>query len=178
MRERLRKRVVAIGGAALIVVILAGAGVWIGVSQYADQEGRVKEGQDSVRIELDDERGVLVRYGKEGLVERHQTTPSGPWSKPEVIYGKKEYDCESITLATHSGTVAAIADYGYGCPAGSPPDDSLAAVSDGDLADWDVNSRKNFDGWERIRFSRTGGRVVFERVSGTKISWRSPFGFT
>jgi hypothetical protein len=135
-----------------------------------------------VRLALDDGRRVSLTYGKGGLVERHQSAKGGPWSEPRLLYRTKKLDCESLTLATHGGTVAATADYGYGCGAGGPPDYSIAAVATtDDLDDWDVKVIKFIDGFDHVRFSSSGHHVRFdyptvEAGPGT-LSWRSFWGF-
>jgi len=173
-------RALLIGVGVVLVVALTGG--WLIWDERAHEEGRLKLGDGSARITLDDGRRVSLRYGEQGLVERHQTTKGSRWSKPRVIYRSQEYDCRYVTLATHRGTVAAIADYGYGCPAGSPPDYSIAAVATAnDLDDWDVEVTEHFDGWEHVRFSSSGSHVRFDypTLEGTAtLNWWSSWGFS
>ncbi|MGP3986943.1 hypothetical protein [Streptomyces sp. 3N207] len=174
------RRVQLIGAGVALVMLLAGG--WFKLGERPGEEGRSKLGDGSTRITLDDGRRVSLRYGEKGLVERHQKAKGGSWSEPRLLYRTKENDCQSVTLATHRGTVAAIADYGYGCPAGSPPDYSIAAVATADdLGDWDVEVTEHFDGWEHVRFSFTGNHVRFEypTLEGTAtLDWWPLWGFT
>ena len=173
-------RVLPAGVCVVLVVMLFGG--WFVWDEPAVEEGRLKAGDGSTRIALDDGRYVELAYGAHGLVERHQTDPGGSWSGPRLIHRSEEYDCKSITLATHKGTLAAVADYGDGCPAGSPPDESIAAVTTADdLDDWDVDVTERFDGWERVRFSSTGDHVEFRgpALEGTAtLEWWPVWGFT
>lgn len=168
--------------ASVCLLLVVPAGGWFVWDGPADEEGRSKTGDGSTRIALDDGRQIELAYGAHGLVERHQTARGGSWSRPRLIHRSEEYDCTSITLATHKGTLAAVADYGDGCPAGSPPDDSIAAVTAADdPADWDVDVTGHFDGWERVRFSSTGDQVEFRASSpdGTAtLQWWPVWGFT
>ncbi|MET8472420.1 hypothetical protein ABZY90_27275 [Streptomyces sp. NPDC006422] len=100
--------------------------------------------------------------------------------KPRVLHpapGDAECDPE---LATYDNTVAVMADWDRGCY-GDPAEIAIAAVSDGDLDDWDTHSIENIDGWEWTRFSWSGYRVVFRKGDAdgtTELSWRQSIGFT
>lgn len=97
-------------------------------SEQADEKGRLKSGSAWTRLTLADGRDVELEYGERGLTERHQSTAGGSMSKPRLLFRSEEVDCENITVATHEGTVAAIAGFGGDCPAGNPPDLSVATV--------------------------------------------------
>jgi hypothetical protein len=175
----MRMKVLLTGAVVLLVAALT-AGWYLRFGK-ADVKGLTVTG-DRVRITGTEGRRVALHYGEEGLVERHRAARGAPWSEPRVLYRTGEYDCQSLTLATHEDTVAAIADFGYGCPAGSPPDYSIAAVASlDDLDDWDVKTVEGFDGWEHVRFSADGDHVrfLYPTLDGTAtLSWRSFWGFS
>lgn len=174
------RRALLIGVGVVLCLTLTGG--WLIWDEWANEEGRLQQDDGSARITLDDGRRVSLRYGEQGLVERHQSARGGPWSRPRLIYRSKEDDCQSVTLATHRGTVAGIADYGDACYVGDPPDHSIAAVTTADdLDDWDVEVVEHRDGWEHVRFSSSGNHVRFDQptLEGTAtLSWRSFWGFS
>lgn len=130
----------------------------------------------NAEIELDDGRRVAMHYSRgKGLLEQHYSPRAKAWTKPVVIHRTKVDACQGIELRAKSGTVAAIADFGYYCYDGEPPSESIAAVGTGNLTKWDINVTRDFDGWERVSVSDNGQQVTFWR--DTILSWSSAEGF-
>ncbi|WP_328550873.1 MULTISPECIES: hypothetical protein [unclassified Streptomyces] len=130
----------------------------------------------NAQVKLDDGRRVAMHYRRgEGLVEQHYSPRAKAWTKPTVIHRTRTDACQGIELRTSAGTVAAIADFGAYCYDGEPPTESLAAVGTGSLTTWDVDIKKDFDGWERVSVSDDGSRVVFGR--DVTLRWNRADGF-
>ncbi|MGW7274476.1 hypothetical protein ACWGH5_28580 [Streptomyces sp. NPDC054864] len=132
-------------------------------------------------VVLEDGRRVMVRFTKQGLTERHQDADGGSWSQPRVLHpAAGDADC-GVDLSTYKNTVAVIAHHNEGCDLGDADDTVIAAVSDGDLTEWDAHVTRGEDGWEWTRFSWSGYRVVFRKEAGgvvDELSWRQSIGFT
>ncbi|MFD3314440.1 hypothetical protein [Streptomyces sp. NPDC058694] len=129
-----------------------------------------------------DGRRVGMYYAaKRGLMEQHQDTAGGAWSKPHLVYATKSDPCQSITLkAFDGGTVAAIANWGPYCSDGEPPMESIAAVGTRNLSKWDTKLTKEFDGWEKVEASGDNEYLTFGRNSTewlTRLRWSRTDGF-
>ncbi|MEV0226748.1 hypothetical protein [Streptomyces sp. NPDC050704] len=138
-------------------------------------------GRFEEEIELADGRRVGMYYAAgRGLMEQHQNSKNGAWSKPHLVYGTKSNACQSLTLKAFGGTVAAIADWGYYCADGEPPTESVAAVGTRDLSTWDAKLTKNFDGWEKVATVGDTEHLRFTRSSTewlTRLAWSRADGF-
>ncbi|MER6959783.1 hypothetical protein [Streptomyces sp. NPDC000618] len=134
-------------------------------------------------IELSDGRRVGMAYvAGRGLVERHRDADSTAWSAPNVVYATATDRCQSLTLKEFDGTVAVIADWGVYCYDGEPPTESIAAVGTTDLARWDTNLTRSFDGWTKVTAEGGGDsrRLLFTRGSTeslTRLGWTRSGGF-
>lgn len=127
-------------------------------------------------LKLDDGRRVAMHYRQgKGLVEQHYSPRAKAWSAPVVIHRTALDACQGIELRAESGTVAAIADFGDYCYDGEPPTESLALVGTGSLTKWDINVRKDFDGWERASVSDDGQQVTFREAD--TLHWSRAVGF-
>ncbi|WP_406439477.1 hypothetical protein OHB14_12210 [Streptomyces sp. NBC_01613] len=130
----------------------------------------------NAQVKLDDGRRVAMYYRRgKGLVEQHYSPRAKAWTKPVVVHGTKTDACQGIELRTNGGTVAAIADFGTYCYDGEPPTESIAAVGTGTLTEWNVNVKKDFDGWERVSVSADGSQATFGR--GDTLHWSRADGF-
>ncbi|MFC4492924.1 hypothetical protein ACFPA8_02085 [Streptomyces ovatisporus] len=178
------KQALLIGICAIFAVMLTGSWfIWDEYwSEQADEVGRSETGEVYAQLTLDDGRDVELRYTPRGLVERHQSSKGGAFSRAQLLYGSEELKCKDIVLATHKDTVAAIAGFGLHCPAGNEPDRSMTAVATADdLDDWDVVIGENFGGWKYLRFSPSGKHVRFyiPTLDGTaNLHWRFSRGFS
>ncbi|KOU72355.1 hypothetical protein ADK57_10110 [Streptomyces sp. MMG1533] len=149
----------------------AGAG---GASSTPSATTSVRFGEE---IELSDGRHVGVSYAAgSGLVEQHRDAGTDEWSKPRVVYRTMADACQSITLEEFDGTVAVIADWGYYCADGEPPEESIAAVGTGDLSRWDAKLTKAFDGWEKATAEGDSRHLRFTNGS-TRLRWSRAEGF-
>jgi len=133
-------------------------------------------------IEWADGRRVGMYYAaKRGLMEQHQDTAGGAWSKPRLVHATKSDPCQSITLkAFDGGTVAAIANWGPYCSDGEPPMESIAAVGTKNLSKWDTELKESFDGWAKVEASDGAERLTFTRSSTewlTRLRWSRTAGF-
>ncbi|MEU5293225.1 hypothetical protein ACPESV_43780 [Streptomyces umbrinus] len=133
-------------------------------------------------IEWADGRRVGMYYAaKRGLMEQHQDTAGGAWSKPRLVYATKSDPCQSIILkAFDGGTVAAIANWGPYCSDGEPPMESIAAVGTKNLSKWDTKLKESFDGWAKVEASDGAERLTFTRSSTewlTRLRWSRTDGF-
>lgn len=116
-------------------------------------------------LSLDDGRKVRLWYSRDGheLKEQHYSPEHDAWTAPAVRHTSEQPDpCQGIHLAAEGDLVAVIADFGMYCYDGEPPSDSVAAVSYGDLTEWEVHSTPGFDGWAELTV-----------VDGT-VSWSGP----
>ncbi|MEV0552660.1 hypothetical protein AB0I27_04315 [Streptomyces sp. NPDC050597] len=132
-------------------------------------------------IEWADGRRVGMYYAsKRGLMEQHQDTAGGAWSKPRLVHATKSDPCQSIALKAFDGTVAAIANWGPYCSDGEPPMESIAAVGTENLSTWDTKLTKEFDGWEKVEASGDNEHLTFGRNSTewlTRLRWSRTDGF-
>ncbi|MCX4911359.1 hypothetical protein [Streptomyces sp. NBC_00878] len=132
-------------------------------------------------IEWADGRRVGMYYAAgRGLMEQHQDTAGGAWSKPRLVYATESDPCQSITLKAFDGTVAAIANWGVYCSDGEPPMESIAAVGTENLSTWDTKLTKEFDGWEKVEASGDNEQLTFGRNSTewlTRLRWSRTDGF-
>ncbi|MCZ4512829.1 hypothetical protein O3Q52_32650 [Streptomyces sp. ActVer] len=133
-------------------------------------------------IEWADGRRVGMYYAaKRGLMEQHQDTAGGAWSKPRLVHATTSDPCQGITLkAFEGGTVAAIADWGPYCSDGEPPMESIAAVGTKNLSKWDTKLKESFDGWAKVEASDGVERLTFTRSSTewlTRLRWSRTDGF-
>ena len=133
-------------------------------------------------IEWASGRRVGMYYAaRRGLMEQHQNTAGGAWSKPRLLYATRTDPCQSITLkAFDDGTVAAIADWGAYCYDGEPPMESIAAVGTKSLSTWDTKLKERFDGWEKVEASDGTERLTFTNSSTewlTRLRWSRTDGF-
>ncbi|MEU5957896.1 hypothetical protein [Streptomyces sp. NPDC047525] len=172
---RLRRGLLA-GGLVLVVV-----GAWVGCAEWPVETPSAKTASAQGPVVLEDGRRVMVRFTKRGLTERHRGADGGSWSQPRVLHPTAgDGDCR-VDLSTYQNTVAVIAHHNEGCYLGDADDTVIAAVSDGDLTQWDTHVTKGEDGWEWTRFSWSGYRVVFRKEDGEgvhELSWRQSIGFT
>ncbi|MFG3256837.1 hypothetical protein [Streptomyces sp. NPDC048172] len=162
------------------VAVLVAAGAWIGCAEWPVETPTAESSSDEGPLELDDGSRVQVHFTERGLVERHQSAIGRPWSQPRVLFDKPgDAEC-LVELSAYDDVVAVVAHYDSGC--NDPASETvIAAVSDGDLADWETHADHNIDGWKRTRFSWSGYRVVFrkEDFEGVhELSWRRSIGFT
>ncbi|WAU81727.1 hypothetical protein O1Q96_19235 [Streptomyces sp. Qhu-G9] len=132
-------------------------------------------------IEWADGRRVGMYYAAgRGLMEQHQDTAGGPWSKPRLVYATEGDSCQGITLKAIRGTVAVMANWGVYCSDGEPPTESLAAVGTRNLSTWDTKATKDFDGWEKARAVTGTEDLLFSRSSTewlTRLRWSPAGGF-
>jgi hypothetical protein len=115
-----------------------------------------------------------------GLMEQHQDTADGPWTKPRLVYATEGDACQSITLKAVRGTVTAIANWGVYCSDGEPPTESTAAVGTRNLSTWDTKATKDFDGWEKAEAVDGTEDLLFTRSSSewlTRLRWSPTGGF-
>ncbi|MCX4878301.1 MULTISPECIES: hypothetical protein [unclassified Streptomyces] len=151
-------------------------GVYASPLQKSDLPWSGSPSPYNAEVTLDDGRRVAMHYRRgKGLVEQHYSPRAKAWTKPKVIHRTRTDACQGIELRTSAGTVAAIADFGAYCYDGDPPTESIAAVGTGSLTRWDVNIKKDFDGWERASVSHDGSRVVFGR--DVTLHWNRADGF-
>ncbi|PSM42727.1 hypothetical protein C6Y14_16275 [Streptomyces dioscori] len=123
--------------------------------------------------------GMYYAAGR-GLMEQHQDTAGGPWSKPRLVYATEGDACRSITLKAFRDTVTAIANWGVYCADGEPPTESVAAVGTRDLATWDTRATEDFDGWEKATPVAGTEDLLFTRTSTewlTRLRWSPAGGF-
>ncbi|MFE1802274.1 hypothetical protein ACFW9L_39750 [Streptomyces sp. NPDC059517] len=123
--------------------------------------------------------GMYYAAGR-GLMEQHQDTAGGPWSKPRLVYATEGDACRSITLKAFRDTVTAIANWGVYCADGEPPTESVAAVGTRNPAAWDTRATKDFDGWEKAAPVAGTGDLLFTRSSTewlTRLRWSPTDGF-
>ncbi|RFU86253.1 hypothetical protein DY218_13235 [Streptomyces triticagri] len=167
----------ALGAVAVVLTLVGG---WIAGAEWPVETPEATNEWDGP-VQLADGRRVSVKFTEDGLVERHQREKGAPWSSPQVLSKVKGDDDCGVFLSTYKNTVAVIAHWDHGCY-GEAARKSIAAVSDGDLDDWDTHITENEDDWKRTRFSWLGNRVVFRKeVDGAEVaelSWRQTIGFT
>ncbi|MFH8468652.1 hypothetical protein [Streptomyces sp. NPDC017991] len=123
--------------------------------------------------------GMYYAAGR-GLMEQHQDTAGGPWSKPRPVYATEGDACRSITLKAFRDTVTAIANWGVYCADGEPPTESVAAVGTRNLATWDTRATEDFDGWEKAATVAGTEDLLFTRSSTewlTRLRWSPTGGF-
>ncbi|MFH9550364.1 hypothetical protein [Streptomyces sp. NPDC017435] len=134
-------------------------------------------------IGLPDGRRVGMSYvDGRGLVEQHRAAGAGAggWSAPHVVYATTTDRCRSLTLRVFGGRVAVIADWGDYCYDGEPPMESVAAVGTADLARWDTNLTRSFDGWTKVAPVGDSGDLLFTESSTerlTRLRWSPTEGF-
>ncbi|MFD3502442.1 hypothetical protein ACFWWT_13740 [Streptomyces sp. NPDC058676] len=132
-------------------------------------------------VVLADGRHVGLSYAPgRGLLEQHRAAGTGTWSEPHVVYETSSDPCRSMTVEAFDGTVAVIADWGHYCADGEPPTESVAAVGTTDLARWDTELSRNFDGWEKVTAVDGSRRLRFTRASTewlTRLTWNRTDGF-
>jgi hypothetical protein len=141
----------------------------------------VSESEDHMVIELKDRRRVSLEYvRKKGLVERHRPAEGGGWSAPKTVHETETEPCQGIDARAHGGTVTVTADWGLYCSDGEPPQESVAAVGVGSLAEWDTDLTEGFDGWPPAKIYDGGDEVRFvdKRWDGTTtLTWKKGSGF-
>ncbi|MFD6290331.1 hypothetical protein [Streptomyces sp. NPDC060205] len=123
--------------------------------------------------------GMYYTAGR-GLMEQHQDTAGGPWSRPRLVYATEGDACRSITLKVFRDTVAAMANWGVYCADGEPPTESVAAVGTRSLATWDTRATEDFDGWEKAAPVAGTEDLLFTRSSTewlTRLRWSPTGGF-
>ncbi|MFJ2264085.1 hypothetical protein ACIOKD_38370 [Streptomyces sp. NPDC087844] len=123
--------------------------------------------------------GMYYAAGR-GLMEQHQDTAGGPWSRPRLVYATEGDACQSITLKAFRDTVTAIANWGVYCADGEPPTESVAAVGTRNLATWDTRATEDFDGWEKAATVAGTDDLLFTRSSTewlTRLRWSPTGGF-
>ncbi|WP_106981104.1 hypothetical protein [Streptomyces fulvoviolaceus] len=132
-------------------------------------------------IKLADGRRVGVSYAAgRGVLEQHQDAEGGAWSKPRIVYATQSNACQSLGLKAFGDTVAVIANWGYYCADGDPPDESIAAVGTAGLTHWDTKVTKDFDGWEKATADGDARRLTFTNSSTewlTRLRWYEGEGF-
>ncbi|MFM9370054.1 hypothetical protein [Streptomyces sp. Da 82-17] len=163
----------------ILAAWFAVGGAWLGLAEWPVETPTANGHAADGPIRLDDGRRVLVEFTDRGLVERHRPADGGPWSRPRVLHPKPgDADC-SVELSAYGDTVAVMADWDQGCH-GPAAATAIAAVSDGDLTDWDVEAIDGIDGWEWTRFSWSGYRVAFRKTGEgvEELNWRESIGFT
>lgn len=166
--------------AVILAACFAVTGLWLGLAEWPVQTPTANKYSSDGPLELEDGRRVSVGFTRQGLVERHQSAEGRPWSQPRVLYPKAgDAEC-LVELSAYGDTLAVIANWDHGCFDGAA-DTAIAAVSDGDLTDWDIKAIDGIDGWEWTRFSWSGYRVVFRNGGDggvDELSWRESIGFT
>ncbi|RII20714.1 hypothetical protein DSC45_02620 [Streptomyces sp. YIM 130001] len=166
----------AIAACSLVLALVGG---WVAGAEWPVETPETTNDWDGP-VELADGRRVLVKFTAQGLVERHQSDKGAPWSRPRVLSPVKGDDDCGVHLSTYRNTVAVIAHWDHGCY-GEAARKSIAAVSDGDLDEWDTHVTEHEDDWKRTRFSWIGNRVVFRKEMDpgvAELSWRQTIGFT
>ena len=132
-------------------------------------------------VKLADGRRVGVSYAAgRGLLEQHQDAGTGAWSKPRVVYATKSHPCQSLGLKAFDDTVAVMANWGYYCADGDPPDESIAGVGTAGLTHWDMKVTKDFDGWEKVTADGGAQHLTFTNTSTewlTRLRWCEGEGF-
>ncbi|QZY28721.1 hypothetical protein [Nocardioides coralli] len=126
---------------------------------------------------LSDGRKVRLWFARSGdrLLEQHYSPDEQAWTEPQVVFVSDEsHPCQGIDIVEENGIVAAIADFGLWCHEGEPPMQSLAAVSTGDLTEWDVDVVEGFDGWTSLTMDDEQVRWTGH---GRSLSWTSDGGF-
>ncbi|AJE87325.1 hypothetical protein SLNWT_6949 [Streptomyces albus] len=178
-----------LAGGAVFLVTAASWGAYAAVSDDSPPPANASptapetraEGEEKAVIKLPDGRKVEVRYlSEKGLGERHYDPETEKWSATRLIYKTKSEACQGIELAASGGTVAAIADFGYFCSDGEPPEESVAAIGTGTLSTWAKDVQDGFDGWEKVKIAEGGENALFlqytdERV--TTLGWSKEKGF-
>jgi len=180
---------VLIAGVAAVGLLAAGYGTAQGVTavpsaggaQHTEQGAQAADSDYESTLKLSDGRVVDVRLVKgTGVQERHHAAGSTKWTKWHTLYKTKSDLCQGVDLAETNGTVSLIADFGLYCYDGEPPTESVAGVGTGDLADWDINITKDFDGWEDTTIADDGSRVLFVYNSDAglySLGWEQSEGF-
>lgn len=191
------RRRAAYAGVAAVAVLGAGFGtshaLAVGsgpdkvtkVTDKADKGGGTSDGTDEdsyeSTLELSDGRQVHVRLVEgTGVQERHQDAGSDTWSKWQTLHASDKDRCQGVTLKEVNGTVSLIADFGKYCSDGEPPQESVAAVGTKDLAKWETDVAKDFDGWQDTSINDDGSKVLFLYNSDAglyTLGWEQSEGF-
>lgn len=129
------------------------------------------------QMRLSDGRTIRLFYSRSGdrLMEQHYSPSQDAWTSPRILLRSTEPDpCQGIDIVERDGVVAVIAWFGKFCYAGEPPDQSVAAVTTGDLTRWELHVTDDWDGWSKVsvrdqRVAWTGGQ--------RSLSWTAENGF-
>lgn len=176
----------------VVLVALAAAGCTTGDSGSFDpgddtsvyDDARATESFDpdfaedyEQQASLPDGRKIRLWYSESGdrLLEQHYSPDEDAWTTPQVVVRSTEpHPCQGIDIVEEDGVVAVIADFGIWCYDGEPPEQSVAAVTTGDLTEWAVDVTDGFDGWSRVTVAEQ--RVEWQGP-GRSLAWTPGDGF-